>query len=86
MGDNQQVELMPSANLAVATHELDRVPPTLEVLKIQALLKVAHAQVNDIQNWMWPPANWLDSEAISTFTRGLHHHLELCSNIYHKRS
>ena len=41
MVDNQQVEQTPSANLAVATHELARLPPTLEVLKIQALLKAA---------------------------------------------
>ena len=41
MVDNQHVEQTPSANLAVATHELARLPPTLEVLKIQALLKAA---------------------------------------------
>jgi len=41
MVDNQQVEQTPSANLAVATHELARLPPTPEVLKIQALLKAA---------------------------------------------
>ena len=35
---------------------------------------------------MWPPMNWLDSEAISAFTRGLHHRQELCSKIYRKRS
>ena len=35
---------------------------------------------------MWPPANWLDSEAISIFIRGLHHRQELCSKIYRKRS
>ena len=86
MVDNQQVEQTPSANLAVATHELARLTPTPEVLKIQALLKAAQAQVNDIQNWMWLPTNWLDSEAISAFTRGLHHHQELCSKIYRKRS
>ena len=39
MVDNQQVEQTTSANLAVATHELARLPPTLEVLKIHALLK-----------------------------------------------
>ena len=50
MVDNQQVEQMPSANLAVATHELSRLPPTPEVLKIQALLKAAQVQVNDIRN------------------------------------
>ena len=85
MVDNQGVEQMPSANLAVATHELARLPQTPEIFKIQALLKAAQAQVNDIQNWMWPPANWLDSEAISTFTKGLHHRQELCSKIYRKR-
>ena len=41
MVDNQQVEQTPSANLAVATHELAKLPPTPEVLKIQALLKAA---------------------------------------------
>ena len=41
MVDNQRVEQTPSANLAVATHELARLPPMPEVLKIQALLKVA---------------------------------------------
>ena len=35
---------------------------------------------------MWPPANWLDSEAIFAFTRGLRHCQELCSKIYRKRS
>jgi len=33
------VEQTLSANLAVATHKLARLPPTPEVLKIQALLK-----------------------------------------------
>ena len=84
--DNQQVEQTPSANLAMATHELARLPQTPQILKIQALLKAAQAQVNDIQNWMWPPVNWLDSEAIFAFTRGLHHRQELCSKIYRKRS
>ena len=41
MVDNQQVEQTPSANLDLATHELARLPPMPEVLKIQALLKVA---------------------------------------------
>ena len=50
MVDNQQVEQTPSASLAMATHELARLPPTLEVLKIQALLKAAQVQVNNIQN------------------------------------
>ena len=50
MVDNQQVEQTPSANLAVATHDLARLPPMLEVLKIQALLKAAQVQVNDIRN------------------------------------
>ena len=50
MVDNQQVEQTPSANLAVATHELARLPPMPEVLKIQALLKAAQVQVNDIRN------------------------------------
>ena len=50
MVDNQQVEQTPSASLAMATHELARLPLTLEVLKIQALLKAAQVQVNNIQN------------------------------------
>ena len=50
MVDNQQVEQTPSTNLAVATHELARLPPMLEVLQIQAQLKVAQVQVNNIQN------------------------------------
>ena len=50
MVDNQQVEQTSSANLAMATHELARLPPMLEVLKIQALLKAAKVQVNDIRN------------------------------------
>ena len=50
MVDNQQVEQTLSANLAMATHELARLPPMLEVLKIQALLKAAQVQVNDIRN------------------------------------
>ena len=43
MVDNQRVEQTPSANLAMATHELARLPPMPEVLKIQALLKAAQA-------------------------------------------
>ena len=43
MVDNQRVEQTPSANLAAATHELDRLPQTSEILKIQALLKAAQA-------------------------------------------
>ena len=50
MVDNQQVEQTPSANLAVATHELARLPPMPMVLRIQALLKAAQVQVNDIRN------------------------------------
>ena len=41
--DNRQVEQTPSANLAVATHELARLPQTPKILKIQALLKAAQA-------------------------------------------
>ena len=48
MVDIQQVKQTPSANLAVATHELARLPQTPEILTIQALLKAALAQVNDI--------------------------------------
>ena len=48
MVDNQRMEQMPSANLAVATHELARLPQMPKILKIQALLKAAQALVNDI--------------------------------------
>ena len=48
MVDNQQVEQTSSANLAMATHELAILPQTPEILKIQALLKAAEAQVNNI--------------------------------------
>ena len=43
MVDNQQVEQTPSVNLAMATHELARLPQTPEILKIQALFKAAQA-------------------------------------------
>ena len=65
--DNQQVEQTPSANLAVATHELARLPPTPEVLKIQALLKAAQVQVNDIRN---PAPSFSTATAGSRTPRG----------------
>jgi len=70
MVDNQQVEQTPSANLAVATHELARLPPTLEVLKIQALLKATQVQVNDIQN---PVPSFSTALARSRNPRGSRH-------------
>ena len=48
MVDNQRVEQTTSTNLAVATHELARLPQMPKILKIQALLKAAQALVNDI--------------------------------------
>ncbi|XP_066364291.1 uncharacterized protein [Miscanthus floridulus] len=81
--DNQQVEQTPSANLAVATNELGRLPQTLEVVKIQALLKAAQVQVSDIQN----PAPFLTASARSRHPRGSrqdggshYHSSELCCN------
>ena len=44
------MEQTSSANLVVATRELALLPPMLEVLKIQALLKAAQVQVNNIRN------------------------------------
>ena len=43
MVDNQQVEQTSSTNLAVATHELARLPQMPKILMIQALLKAAQA-------------------------------------------
>ena len=39
----------PSANLAVATNELTRLPQTPEVTKVAAMPKAAHYQVNEIR-------------------------------------
>lgn len=66
MVDNQQVEQTLSANLAVATNELGRLPQTPEVVKIQALLKSAQVQVNDIRN----PAPYLTASSRSCRPRG----------------
>ena len=68
--DNQQVEQTPSANLAIATNELARLPPTPKVLKIQALLKAAQVQVNDIRN---PVPSFSTMSARSRNPRGSHH-------------
>ena len=70
MVDNQQVEQTPSANLAMATDELASLPPMLEVLKIQTLLKAAQVQVNDIRN---PAPSFLTASARSRNPRGSHH-------------
>ena len=43
MVGNHWVEQTPSANLVVAFHKLARLPQTLELEKINALLKVAEA-------------------------------------------
>ena len=47
---NQDVEQTPSANLAVVAHEMDRLPQTLEVVKVRVLLRAAQVQVNDLRN------------------------------------
>ena len=47
--DGHDVYKTPSANLAVATNELTRLPQTLEVTKVTAMIKVAHCQINEIR-------------------------------------
>ena len=67
MVDNQLVEQTSSVNLAMATNELGRLPQTLEVAKIQALLKAAQVQVNDIRN---PAPSFSTASARSCHPRG----------------
>ena len=47
--DGHIVYKTPSANLAMATNELARLPQTPEVAKVAAMLKAAHCQVNGIR-------------------------------------
>ena len=47
--DGHDVYKTPSANMAVATNELARLPQTPEVAKVAAMLKAAHCQVNEIR-------------------------------------
>ena len=47
--DGHDVYKTPSANLAVATNELARLPQTPEVAKVAAKLKATHFQVNEIR-------------------------------------
>ena len=46
--DGHDVYKTPSANLAMATNELARLPQTSEVAKVAAMLKAVHCQVNEI--------------------------------------
>ena len=47
--DGHDVYKTPSANLAMAANELARLPQTPEVVKVAAMLKAAHCQVNEIR-------------------------------------
>ena len=47
--DGHDVYKTPSANLAVATKELARLPQTPKVAKVTAMLKAVHCQVNEIR-------------------------------------
>ena len=47
--DDHDVYKTPSANLAMATNELTRLPQTPEVAKVVAKLKATHCQVNEIR-------------------------------------
>ena len=47
--DGHDIYKTPSANLAMATNELARLPQTPEVAKVVAMLKAAHCQVNEIR-------------------------------------
>lgn len=48
IGNQQEIEHAPSANLVVATHKLDRLPQTSEIAKVRALLQAVH--VNQPRN------------------------------------
>ena len=50
MVGDQQVYQTPSANLAIAFNELDKLPHTLEVEKVRAHIIAAQVQVNKFQN------------------------------------
>jgi len=58
VGD-QKVEQTLSANLAVAAHELDRLPQMPEDAKVRALLRVAQVQVDQIHNDQAPSHSML---------------------------
>ena len=47
--DGHDVYKTPSANLAVAANELAQLSQTPEVVKVTAMLKAAHCQVNEIR-------------------------------------
>lgn len=47
---NQDIEQTPSANLAVAAHELGKLQQTPEIIKVRALLRAAQVQVNELRN------------------------------------
>ena len=47
--DGHDVYKTPSANLAVATNELARLPQMPEVTKVATMLKAAYCQVNEIR-------------------------------------
>ena len=50
MVGNQPVYQTPSANLAIAFNELDKLPHTPEVEKVQAHIIAVQVQVNEFQN------------------------------------
>ena len=50
MVGDQPVYQTPSANLAIAFNELDKLPHTLEVEKVRAHIIAAQVQVNEFQN------------------------------------
>ena len=50
MVGNQMVQKTPSANLVVIFNELEKLPLTPEIEKIQAHIKAAQVQVNEIRH------------------------------------
>jgi hypothetical protein len=50
MVGDQPVYQTPSANLAIAFNELDKLPHTPEVKKVRAHIIAAQVQVNEFQN------------------------------------
>ena len=50
MVGNQPVQKTPSTNLAIVFNELEKLPQTSEVEKIQAHVKAAQVQVNEIRH------------------------------------
>ena len=47
--DGHDIYKTRSVNLAVAANEIARLPQTPEVIKVVAMLKAAHCQVNEIR-------------------------------------